>query len=143
MYSSPGITNAMMKMQSDFNIDMAKSSNLFSGSAISNALLGQLNMNNYMVAQTAIEMATPTYAVDYQDDGGNATKNNTGSPGSYNNNSKCIHCEGTGWVKTSQMGVATFGQNLPRKKCKICGYQWDPGLEVHTCVPCKWCKNKH
>ncbi|MDE6410354.1 MAG: hypothetical protein K2K81_08980 [Muribaculaceae bacterium] len=141
MYSSPGIANAMMRMQSDFNLDMAKSGNLFSGSAISNALLGQLNMNNYMVSQTAIEMATPTYVVDYQNDGGNDLGNDIGSPGSYNNNSKCIHCEGTGWVKTSQMGVATLGQNLPRKKCKICGYQWDPGLEVHTCVPCRWCKN--
>lgn len=142
MYSTPGIAAAMTRMQNDFNSATLQTLSSLPVSTNTSTIMGMLQLSNAETARMTTMMRTPQYNTPeshISTEPGNEKKSTHKTSQGNTDRRHCIHCDGTGWVRSSQMAVATFGQHLPKKKCTKCGYEWTPELEIHSCERCKYC----
>lgn len=138
MYSCPGLANAMLQQQADFNRDMMSMSN---GAGLSHSIYAQLHIQNQSVNDYAAELARPKYPWEmsnecFDDRGSDNSKDKSTDTGK---KFKCAYCGGTGYQQISKPGVATYGTNSKKQKCDICERIWDPAIEIHSCVRCRHC----
>lgn len=138
MYSSPGLADAMMKMQADFNNTIGTSGALFTGSATSNMINGLVQSNNNIVIDFANQANTFQY---FDNSGGSYNYDNnsydtsssfttvgTNSTGKGSKNcptcmgtGRCQSCNGTGWIERDDFANSHNCANCKgSKKCQWC-----------------------